>query len=421
MWKRIIRNQFLKKEDNLTFVKYTNQDIDYKNINNLYIHIPFCRNICPYCPYFKEKIVNSKAEKIGDLILKEIQLHCENLRGKRIDSLYIGGGTPTLMNTTLKAAIDLLKSICTIDKIAIETNPEEINETVLNELEQMGCNLISLGIQDFNQKYLNQIGRKYNVETALNAIKDVKKRNFKTVNIDLIFAFPGQSILELDKSLKKAIECNVDQITLYPLFTFPYSSIGQCKTSKKVILPNSVQRKKFYYHICEKLKNQGYKQISVWGFLKNGKTKYSSVTRDYYLGFGPSAATYTGKQFLFNSFNFEHYQNQIESGEKPHSIILNVSKNLEKLFWLYWRLYETTIPLKDYEKKFKSNFKKEYRKMIFALKVLGYIENCKASIALNKKGIHRIHLLQNHFALNYVNQIWTESTRTSKPMEIKLK
>ena len=336
MWKKIILNQFLKKDDNLTFVKYTNQDIDYQKINNLYIHIPFCRKMCPYCPYYKEKYEISKAEKIGNSIVKEIKLQAKNLKGRRIDSVYIGGGTPTLMNKTLIHAIDLLKSYCTIDKIAIETNPDEINEKVLSELDQMGCNIISLGIQDFNQKYLNKIGRKYSVETALNAIKSVKYRNFETINIDLIFAFPDQSLEELDKSLDIAINCNVDQITLYPLFTFPYSSIGQFKKLNKVILPNSIQRKRFYYYICKKLKDNGYQQISVWGFLKNGKTKYSSVTRDYYLGIGPSAATFTGKQFLFNTFNLQHYQNQIDLGKNPYSIILNVSENLRKLFWLYW-------------------------------------------------------------------------------------
>ena len=144
------------------------------------------------------------------------------------------------------------------------------------------------------------------------------------------------------------------------------------------------------------------------------------MTRDYYLGIGPSAATFTGKQFLFNTFNLQHYQNQIDLGEKPYSIILNVSENLRKLFWLYWRFYETVIPLKAYETKFRSDFKKDFRKMMIVLKALGYTKNVNGSIILNRKGIHRIHLIQNHFALSYVNQIWSASNSTSKPNEINL-
>jgi len=237
----------------------------------------------------------------------------------------------------------------------------------------------------------------------------------------LIFAYPEQTIEELDETLNIAIESQVDQITLYPLFTFPYSSIGRFNKLKKVILPNGRKRKRFYYYICEKLKDQGYQQISVWGFLKKGRTKYSSVTRDYYLGLGPSAATYTGNQFLFNSFNLEHYSDQIRQGKHPYSIIMNVSENLEKLFWLYWRLYETVISTTDYRQKFKSEFKSDFKKLTYTLRILGYTKKKNDKLVLNKKGIHRIHLLQNHFALNYINKIWTENTRQIKAEEIKLK
>ncbi len=420
MWKKIILNRFLGKGEKLVFIKYDNDEIDYEKINNLYIHIPFCRNKCPFCPYFKETFNISKAEEFGNLLLQEIELHSENLKGKRIESLYIGGGTPTLMNDTLIKAVGLLKSYCTIDKIAVETNPEEINEKVLAELDVMGCNLISLGIQDFNQLYLDKIGRNYSVQTALNAIRSVKERGFETVNIDLIFAFSGQSIQDLDFSLEKAIACDIEQITLYPLFTFPYSSVDRFNNSNKVILPNLKQRRLFYYHICDKLKNNGYQQISVWGFLKKGHRKYSSVTRDYFLGLGPSAATYTGRQFLFNSFNLDCYRDLINVGKAPYSIMLNVSGNLEKLFWLYWRFYETVIPLKEYESKFRSDLREDFGKWFFVLKFLGYAKYDNDKFFINKKGIHRIHLLQNHFALNYVSQIWSESIVNPEPDKIEL-
>jgi len=384
------------------------------------MHIPFCRTICPYCPYFKKKFSKAKVVKFSTSLLKEIELHREHLTGKKIDSLYIGGGTPTLMNTTLLKAIKTLKSFCSIEKIAIETNPEEINKHVLQELREMGCNLISLGIQDFNKKYLNLIGRQYSPDTALDAIRNTKAAGFETVNIDLIFAYPGQSLKELNDTLDKAIACDVDQITLYPLFTFPYSSIGKFNRAKKIILPNAVQRKRFYFKIIEKLNANGYHQISVWGFLKSGRTKYSSVTRDYYLGLGPSAATYTGKQFLFNSFNLAYYQKQIDLRKLPYSLIMNVSENLKKLFWIYWRFYETAIPLKAYKQLFRSEFKKDFGKILFALRILGYAKNSDERITLNKKGTHRIHLWQNYFALNFVNQIWSISHEKSNPKLIQL-
>ena len=421
MWKKIIRNCFLEKDDDLVFKEFNNQVVDYSKINNLYIHIPFCRTTCPYCPYFKVKFTPDKVEIIEQALIREIELHSQHISGKRFDSLYIGGGTPTLMNKGLRKAIELLESLCTIDKIAVETNPDEINDKVLNELEQIGCKLISLGIQDFNQKYLDQIGRNYSFQTACKAIHQVKERKFETINIDLIFAFPGQTLLELDSSLKIAMETGVDQITLYPLFTFPYSTIGKFNHLKKVKLPNASKRRELYYHIYDTLKSNGYKQISVWGFLKDGKIKYSSVTRDYYLGFGPSSATYTGKQFLFNSFSIEHYAKQINQNRLPFSTVMQVSSNLERLFWLYWRFYETVIPLELYSQKFQSDFRVDFKNFIGVLKLMGYTEKSNEEIVLNKKGVHKIHLLQNHFALNYVNQIWSESSINPKPHEIALR
>jgi len=421
MFKKFLLSQFLESNDELRFIKYASQKVDYDSIKHLYVHIPFCRNKCPYCPYFKEKYHPVLAKRLEDSLLCEIDLHAENLTGKNIESLYIGGGTPTLLNGTLSKVIGRLKQFCSIKKIAIETNPEDVNEALLSELEQMGCNLLSLGIQDFNQQNLSKIGRKYSVERALNCIDSARKRNFETLNIDLIFAYPEQSISQLNESLERAIESNVEQITMYPLFTFPYSTVGEFKTGKKVTLPNSFQRKKFYYHIYEKLLENGYEQISVWSFKKGSSTKYSSVTRDNYLGLGPSAATYTGKQFLFNSFSLEQYHKQIAEGKKPYSIMMNISKNLEKLFWLYWRLYETSIPIGDYEEKFNSDFKGDFKKLIFVMKMFGYTKDLNGSLHLNKRGVHYIHLLQNHFALNYVNQIWSTSTKVTIPKEIVLK
>ncbi len=420
LWKKTVNRYFLEKEDKLLFERYSGEAVDYEKVDNLYLHIPFCRNKCPYCPYFKEKYEAKKAEAIGESLLNEIKLHADNLAGKKIASLYIGGGTPTLMNDYLLNSIEHLRAECSIDKIALETNPEEITEKLLDELEEMGCGLISLGIQDFNQKYLNMIGRKYTVAQALKGIELTKRRNFETINIDLIFAYPGQTKEELDATLMKAINSGTNQITLYPLFTFPYSSIGKYNKTNKVILPSSDVRKRFYYHICETLFRNGFQQQSVWSFSNKTGEKYSSVTRDYFLGLGPSAATYTGKEFLFNTFSLDEYSEKTDRGETPFALKMNVSDNLEKLFWLYWRLYETKIPLNEYRKRFGSEFRKDYKLFTLAMKHMRFSRVEEETLKLNRRGIHYIHLLQNHFALNYVNQIWSRNIDGELPEEIRL-
>ena len=332
----------------------------------------------------------------------------------------MGGGTPTLLNSHLIPAIDRLRQLCTLHNVAIETTPTEINNRVTVELGRMGCNLISLGVQDFNPKHLDFLGRKYTVSDVYRAIDKLEQLNFHNFNIDLIFAIPGQTMRELDQTLQIAMDTGAHQLTLYPLFTFPYSVIGKSQELSHVVMPDGKTRKQMYYHIMDTLTSKGYKQVSVWSFLKGNALKYSSVTRDKYLGLGPSAGTYTGKQFLFNTFNIKEYLAMTMRGQIPGSYIMDVSPRLERLFWIYWRLYETGISLNAYRMRFGSDFMDDYGKWVRLILRLGYACRTDDHIMLTKKGIHRIHLMQNHFALEYINRIWTACTMETPPEEISL-
>lgn len=420
VYKKWFLKLLLGPGDTMTFRKYRDEPLDPEGVDNLYIHVPFCRNKCPYCPYFKELYNEQQAGFFGDSLLREIEMHTGWLKGKEIQSLYVGGGTPTLLNSHLIPAIDRLRQLCTLHNVAIETTPTEINNRVTGELAGMGCNLISLGVQDFNPKYLDFLGRKYTVSDVYRAIDKLEQLNFHNFNIDLIFAMPGQTMKELDQTLQIAIDTGAHQLTLYPLFTFPYSVIGKSQELSHVVMPDGKTRKQMYYHIMDTLTAKGYKQVSVWSFLKGNALKYSSVTRDKYLGLGPSAGTYTGKQFLFNTFNIKEYLAMTMRGQIPGSYIMDVSPRLERLFWIYWRLYETGISLNAYRMRFGSDFMDDYGKWVRLILRLGYACRTDDHIMLTKKGIHRIHLMQNHFALEYINRIWTACTMETPPEEISL-
>lgn len=418
--KKLLLDRLLDLEDTLVFNQYEDQAVDWERIENLYIHIPFCRNKCLYCPYFKKTYQEQKAWFFGESLLREIELHAWWLKGKEMQSLYIGGGTPTLMTNLLIQAVEKLSALCILKNIALETTPAEINNRVLVELHHMGCNMISLGVQDFHQKYLSSIGRNYLVADTLKVIEKIGLLYYDTFNLDLIFAFPGQTIQELDKTLHMAMATPAHQLTFYPLFTFPYSTIGRFKQLKKVIMPDGLTRKRMYYHICDKLLGNGYKQVSVWSFLKGGKDIYSSVTRDTYLGLGPSAGTFTGKQFLFNTFHMNDYISLPLHNRIPTAYIMNITPNMERLFWIYWRLYETAIPLTAYKDRFGSEFCDDFNHWLWLADKLHYTVKKDNHIVLTKKGIHRVHLLQNHFSLDYINRIWTACTQDPPPSKVPL-
>lgn len=418
----LIRNRFLDKSDDFIYRKFNHsKKIELKENSGLYIHIPFCKNTCPYCPYIKTTYNKELVQKYKNALLKEIDLYYDNFGKKDFTSLYIGGGTPTLMLNELDEILNhLYKSFNIKGDIAIETSPDQINIKMLKKLKQLGVNMISLGIQSFDNRSLKKIGRKYDLQTILKALGIVNSIGFDSVNIDLIFAIENQTIGSIKSDLQKAISYNINQITCYPLFTFPFTEIGKIKQLKKLKLPNHSQRKKMYYFINNFLNENGYSRTNVWSFINNTQNNYSSVTRDYYLGLGTSSGSYNGEIFYFNTFSIPEYIKSVNS-KLPISISMNISKKLEKYFWLYWQIYNTTINKNNYKKLFHSDLKKDFGIFLNIFKMMGFIENEKENIIkLNTRGSHWIHLVQNYYALEYVNKIWSVSKTNPWPDQIKL-
>jgi len=264
-----VRQFLIGKKQSFTFTSTKNKAIDFdalKNIEetNLYIHIPFCKSLCPYCPYNRVLFEEKRLERYFLALHKEIDLYSKVIGVAKISSIYIGGGTPTNAIDELKDVIDHIKEKFEFSgDLAIETTVSDINKDTLRKLKDMGVNLLSVGVQSFNDKYLELLGRNYQSEVIENALKDIETFNFNTVNIDLMFALPNQNERELINDLKKAHKLPVDQITTYPLFTFPYSTVGNYLNINKIEMPKFFIRKKHYKLIHNFFKNKNYEMVSV--------------------------------------------------------------------------------------------------------------------------------------------------------------
>jgi len=387
---------------------------------NLYIHIPFCKSMCPYCPYNRVLFEENKLEKYFRSLFKEIDLYAESMGTIEILSIYIGGGTPTNAIDYLGPLMEHIKEKFNFTgNLALETTVADINETNLKKLKAMGVNLLSIGVQSFNDYYLKLLGRNYPSEMITKALALVDTFDFETVNMDLMFAFPNQSEDELMADLKIANQMPVDQITLYPLFTFPYSSVGSYLKLNKIKMPSFFKRKKFYKIILDFFKENDYQMASVWGFKKPSKSplKYSSVTRNQYIGLGAGAGTRLDNVFYFNTFSIEAYENILLNAEQlPISIHLNITKKLSHYYWFYWQLYETHFLLEDF-------LKHSDLKMKFILKVFKFLRLIKKKnneIHLTPRGAFWIHLMQNEFVLDYINNVWHTMKTEAFPKKIDL-
>jgi len=417
-----IRTYFTGRDSHYIFKKQTNPSQLKIDKTNLYIHIPFCRNLCPYCPYNKIDYDknNNLVKPYLVALIKEIDMYYDLYGNIEISSIYIGGGTPTLFIDEFRFIFDKLKQRFNIKgDICIETSPNNIDEYTIKKLKEYGITLVSLGVQSFKNKWLQFIGRNYDTSILDYKLKMLMEAGFKSINIDLMFALPTQKIEDIEFDLKKSIESNVNQITTYPLFTFPYSTVGKYLSLKKVRMPKLKERKKLYNYIHSFLEENNFTRVSVWGFRKGNAPRYSSVTRDNYLGLGAGAGSHNQNGFYINTFSVDEYIKKCESNEFPLALQMDFTDSMQKYFWLYWRFYDTYISKEALYNIFPKNDKKLNR--IFKIfKFFGFIIETDTAFELTKKGAFWIHLAQNYFSLNYINKVWSIAMRKPYPEKIVL-
>jgi oxygen-independent coproporphyrinogen III oxidase len=383
-----------------------------------YIHIPFCKSLCPFCPYNRIKYDQALAQTYLDAMLKEIDLYYQRIGRVEIASIYIGGGTPTTMIDELGIILKKLKeSFLLVGDICIETSVAEINEQTLEKLKNYGVNLLSVGVQSFQDKQLKFLGRNYSSQKIKPAIKLLENVGFKSVNIDLMFALACQTKDDVLSDLKNAVESGVDQVTVYPLFTFPYSAIGKFLKLQKLKMPNIFVRRRMYKTIHKFFEDSGFRRVSVWGFKKGNVPRYSSVTRDYYIGLGAGAASSFQDIFYFNTFSVEQYIEKLSSNKLPVALKMDISDSLSNNYWFYWKLYDTNFSLTQVREVFGKKSKAE--KLIRLFRVLNLCKQVNEEILLTEKGAFWIHLMQNYFVLNYINKVWTNAMSNPWPDKIE--
>jgi oxygen-independent coproporphyrinogen-3 oxidase len=385
---------------------------------SLYIHVPFCKSLCPYCPYYKIKYDPALAAPYVQALLNEIDLYYTRYGTMTISSIYIGGGTPTLLAGELILVFERLRQRFNIaGNICMETNPSDLKAKKLAKMSQYPVNLLSIGVQSFQEKWLKLIGRKYSPSLVENTLKILAKHSFASINIDLMFALPGQTLDDLRFDLQKAVDSGVDQITTYPLFTFPYSTVGHYLQLKQVQMPRLRIRREMYRLIHNFLHENGYQRVSVWGFKRGDAPRYSSVTRDRYLGLGPGAGSHMADGYYLNTFSVNEYIRRCQDSEFPVALHLPFNEAMQHFYWLYWRFYDTVIPKAGLGMASpKTNRKTDF--LLSALKLSGMLSEENRHYTLTENGAFWVHLAQNYFSLRYINTIWTAAMKEPYPAAI---
>lgn len=417
---KLIRRFLIGPQQRFAFTHTDKVELPKIDKIGMYIHIPFCRDMCPYCPYNRIKYNKKLVKPYTEALLREIERYYEKLGKIKIPSVYIGGGTPTNLIDELGIILRSIREKFNVSgDIYIETTPSDIDKTVVKKLEEYDIKMISLGVQSFHNRLLKIIGRKYTSRKACRAIDLILSGDFKSLNLDLMFALPEETQEELKRDLKQAVKSGANQVTTYPLFTFPYSSVGRYRKLKKIVMPNFHRRRKMYRFIHEFCIQNGFERVSVWGFKKGKAPRFSSVTRDFYIGFGAGAGTYVPGTFYLNTFSVKEYIKSLKKNKSPVTLEMNISESFFRYHWLYWRLYDTYIPRKELVNLFGSKNLK--LKLLLSMgRLFNLTEEHKNFISLTERGSFWIHLIQNYFFLDYVNRVWSAAMEEPWPEEIKI-
>jgi oxygen-independent coproporphyrinogen-3 oxidase len=374
----------------------------------LYVHIPFCRQLCAFCPYCKELYAPEKCSRYIDALLEEIHRVGGQYPGrKEATSLYFGGGTPALAAHRLGEIIAALNQHFTITQgVGVELHPDNVTVPVLETLKAAGVTKISIGIQSFQNKYQSILGR--SPVNAAELAKALSAVPFETVSMDFIFALPGQTLEDLKADLDAAFQSGANHVAIYPFidFTFTSSQIPPMPKKEKRALLDGITR------YCT---DRGCARSSIWTFSSQPQAHYSSMTRDNFLGFGCSATTLLGDQFKINTFSTEEYCRRIGEGRLPTALTLRFTRRQRMVYYLFWTAYSTQVNARDFEAFFGVPLEKMYGLELKAAKALGLVTEQNGVYQMTLRGAFYYHYYENFYTLAYIDKMWSLMRREAFP------
>ena len=292
----------------------------FKEIEALYIHIPFCIRICNYCDFYKMMANDDAKAKYIDYLIKELDMKQKYLHS--IKTIYIGGGTPTsLDNNLLEKLLKAIEDRINVDNIteySIEANPLDLNLNKCNLLAKYHINRVSIGAQSFNESRLSFLGRVHKKEDIVLAIKNLRKAKINNINLDLMYAVANDSFFKFKQDLKEAIKLKVNHISCYALILEEHTILYKLYKDGMFKELDDDKQAKIYRKLVRYLKKYGYNHYEISNFAKDGYESIHNLTywnNELYLGIGASSAYYIDNTRYTNIQNLKKYYDGIDKAD----------------------------------------------------------------------------------------------------------
>lgn len=334
----------------------------------LYIHIPFCKRKCHYCDFVSYPGKDDHIDDYISALISEASLYSDYLNSHNADTIFIGGGTPSLLSSRqIESLFKGVQSSCKFDlkEATIEANPETLDDEKLKIYAELGINRLSIGLQTDDDEILQNIGRRHTYAAFLKAYDNARKY-FGNINIDLIFGLPGQTKNIFDSTLDNVLSLKPEHISAYSLKIEPGTKISEtfCGADDEA-------DRGMYHMAAEKLKEAGYEHYETSNFARPGFECLHNLkywTGGEYLGLGAAAHSYifeNEKYRLSNITNLDDYITAIKNRKKPAIERYFLNLNDEKTEYIMLRLrLKRGIVFNEYNSIFNGNFLEEFKKPI---------------------------------------------------------
>ena len=273
------------------------------NKSGIYLHIPFCKTKCIYCDFYSVTKRDDSIDKFVDCMVKEIKLNKGRLNNTTYDTIFFGGGTPSVLSENqLDKILNALFNHYDIDQnieITLECNPGEISFEKLSNFRKIGINRLSIGFQSFNDKYLKFLGRLHSSEQSISTFNSARKAGFDNINIDLIYDIPKQKLKEWKNDLFLGVSLEPEHISAYSLTVEQNTALHSMVKNKTVIMPSEEVDKKMFLNTISYLEQKNYIHYEISNFSKKDKECKHNLhywRLEPYLAFGPGAHGFDGKK-----------------------------------------------------------------------------------------------------------------------------
>ncbi len=325
----------------------------------IYIHIPFCRSKCAYCDFYSLAGKEHWMDGYQEALLAQIKREAAQLKGYQVDSIYIGGGTPSYYGEErlreLLAALHRHFSVRRSAEITLECNPDSVEKKMLIRLRKLGLNRVSLGMQTADAAQLNMLGRSHSMEQVEAAVRTIRAAKIENLSLDLIYALPGQTMESLRDSLEQALALEPEHMSVYALKLEAGTAL-EAQIDQYEPLPDEDSQADMYLFLVERLRSAGLRQYEISNFARTGRESRHNLKywmgREY-LGLGPGAhSDLKGERFacrqdvegyiesICQGSDFLEQTEKIDSSERAREYLmlrLRTLRGIEE--WEYRREY----------------------------------------------------------------------------------